>query len=267
LGGVDWDAQIKANLETADIFLAVVTANFIASEYIHEIELPIARRRREEGTCVIMPLYMRRCHYKLLGLSDINFLPKDAEGHLTPLNEWEDRRHDAALTQIVEHIEKQVEAIKSARGLTGRSGGRSGIDLAAYRRRAQAQWSAIDLAALAAPGATDPDITIRLTDVFAMPSARRSRPPLTLARDYMIRQGLDPDREEAGAADRAQAWERTTSEPVLSLIAAHDRRLLVVLGDPGAGKSSLTRYVLLQLLAEAPDATSPLTALHGHVPF
>ena len=54
---------------------------------------------------------------------------------------------------------------------------------------------------------------------------------------------------------------------MLSLIAAPDRRLLVVLGDPGAGKSSLTRYVLLQLLAEAPDATSPLAALHGHVPF
>jgi internalin A len=76
LGGVDWDAQIKANLETADIFLAVVTANFIASQYIHETELPIARRRRDEGTCIIMPLYMRRCHYRLLDLSNSTSCPK-----------------------------------------------------------------------------------------------------------------------------------------------------------------------------------------------
>jgi hypothetical protein len=72
-------------------------------------------------------------------------LPKDAEGHLAPLNEWDDRLHDVALTQIVEHIEKQVQAVKAARSLTGKPDGRSGIDLAAYRRRAQAQWSAIDL--------------------------------------------------------------------------------------------------------------------------
>ena len=42
---------------------------------------------------------------------------------------------------------------------------------------------------------------------------------------------------------------------------------MVLLGDPGAGKSALTRFVLLQLLAEAPQAGSPLAALHGHLPL
>ena len=42
---------------------------------------------------------------------------------------------------------------------------------------------------------------------------------------------------------------------------------MVLLGDPGAGKSALTRFVLLQLLAETPPADSPLAALHGHLPL
>ena len=120
---------------------------------------------------------------------------------------------------------------------------------------------------LAAPGAADSDVAIKLTDVFVAPNARRSRPPMALARDYMLKQGLDPDREDARNQERAQNWERTTPEPALDLIAAPDRRLLVMLGDPGAGKSSLTRYVLLRLLAETAPVGSPLAGLHGHLPI
>jgi len=103
--------------------------------------------------------------------------------------------------------------------------------------------------------------------VFVAPNARRSWPPMALGRDYMLKQGLDPDWEDARDQERAQSWERTTPEPALDLIAAADRRLLVMLGDPGAGKSSLTRYVLLRLLAETPPVGSPLAGLHGHLPI
>jgi len=83
----------------------------------------------------------------------------------------------------------------------------------------------------------------------------------------LISQGIDADKEAAEAENRARAWERTTTEPAVDLIAKSDERLLVVLGDPGAGKSSLTRFALLRLLADAPVAGSPLAALHGHLPF
>ena len=266
LGGDEWDARLKENLERADIFLALVTTNFIASEYIHEVELPIARRRHEEGTCVIMPIWIEHCHHKLLRLSNVNFLPHGPDGHLKPLEDLKGGQRKAALTEIIQDLEAQVQA-RAARADSGAKAGSAGIDLVAYRRRAQAKWSAIALASLAAPGAVDADITIRLSDVFVLPNVRRSRPPMTLTRDYLLKQGIDPDKEEAAAEGRAQAWERTTPEPAPALIADPNQRKLVVPGDPGAGKSSLTRYVLLRLLAETADPTSPLVGLHGHLPL
>jgi hypothetical protein len=267
LGGDDWDARIKAELAQADIFLALVTANFVGSEYINETELPIARRRRAKGECVIVPVLFDHCHRKFLDLDDINYLPKDTNEKLTPISQWPKSRQSAALTQVVEHLHKQIEAIIAARRAGAATTARTGIDLALYRARAQAKWSAIDLAALARPGAADPDIAIRLADVFVPPQARRSRPPMPLPRDWLRRQGLDPDKEAAQAEQVAGTWEQLRPEPALDLIAQPGQRRLVLLGDPGAGKSALTRFVLLQLLAETPPAGSPLAALHGHLPL
>jgi len=261
LGGDHWDARIKAELEQADIFLALVTANFVGSEYIRATELPAARKRESERECVIFPVLFDHCYWKSLDIDEVNFLPKDDNGKLKPISQWGNRKN-AALTQVVEHLHKQIEAIIAARAAGAATTDHTGIDLALYRGRGQAKWSAIDLAALARPGATDPDVTIRLADVFVPPNARRSRPPMTLPRDWLRRQGIDPDKEADQAQEIAASWERLSPEPALDLIADPALRRLVLLGDPGAGKSALTRYVLLQLLAETPPVGAPLAALH-----
>jgi hypothetical protein len=218
LGGDNWDARIKAELARADVFIALVTASFVGSEYINETELPIARQRRGEGNCLIVPVLFDHCYWKLLGIEEINFLPKDDNGKLKPISQWRGQR-EAALTQVVEHLHKQVEAIVAARTAGVATAKSTGIDLALYRTRAQAKWSAIDLAALARPGAADPDVTIRLADVFVPPQARRSRPPMPLPRDWLRRQGLDPDKEAAQAEQIARTWEQVSPEPALDLIA------------------------------------------------
>ena len=191
LGGDDWDARIQAELAQADIFLALVTASFLGSAYINEFELPIARQRRGEGKCLIVPVLFDDCYWKLLGIDEINFLPKDADGKLKPISQWKNQQ-SAALAQVLEHLDKQIKAIAVARRAGSATAVRTGIDLALYRQRAQAKWSAIDLAALARPGAADPDITIRLADVFVAPQARRSRPPMPLPRDWLQPPGSRP---------------------------------------------------------------------------
>ena len=55
--------------------------------------------------------------------------------------------------------------------------------------------------------------------------------------------------------------------PGARLVAECSDRHLVLLGDPGAGKSALTRYVLLQLLDDAAQIVPALAPLAGHVPF
>lgn len=267
LGGDDWDAEIKAALERADIVILLVTANFIASEYIHRVELPAMLRGLQEHGCVVMPVLFETCARQLLGVEDRGYLPKDGEGKIVSVNKWRRTHWDEAMTQVVTHVLAQIARRRAAATQDRRRAKRTGVDLALYRRRAFEKWSAIDLASLAAPGAVDADVTIRLGDVFVPPLARQSRPPVSVPRDYLQAQGLDPDAEDARAQELAASWERLTPAPALTLVAAPGQRRLVLLGDPGAGKSALARFILLQLVAETLAEDSPLLPLLGHVPF
>jgi hypothetical protein len=267
LGGDDWDAEVKAALDRADIVLLLVTANFIGSSYIHRVELPSALKRRAENGSTVIPILFEDCARKLLAIDDINYLPKDRGGALRPLAEWRGVQKTRGLTQITEHILAQIERLRMRVEKEAEASRSSGIDLPLYRKRAQLKWSAIDLSTLARPGAVDADITIRLSDVFIPQLARRSRPAVSLSRDYLEGQGLNAEAEAERAEELARSWEQLTPIPALDLAAECQQRHLVLLGDPGAGKSALVRYILLQLLNDSGGSDSPLSALSDHVPF
>lgn len=128
-----------------------------------------------------------------------------------------------------------------------------GIDVNAYVQRCRKRWEVVDLSTLAAPGALDGDVELpKLSQVFIPQACRRSRPAVSLPRDYLEKQGLDPDEEERLLDELREWWTKQERLPALELLARDDARKLVLLGDPGAGKSSLTRYVLLRLLDPTP---------------
>jgi len=58
-------------------------------------------------------------------------------------------------------------------------------------------------------------------------------------------------------------WVQQSSKPVLNIFARHK---LIVLGDPGSGKSSLVRYLLLSCL-NPPQNDAWLEPLKGHLPL
>ena len=267
LGGDPWNAEVKASLERANIILLLVTANFIGSEYIHRVELPAALKRRQDNGSIVIPVLCQDCARRLLAIDDINYLPKDTSGAPKPLAKWRGVERDSGLRQVIEHIYAQIERLRARAEDEVEAAAISGIDLAIYRRRAQAKWSAVDLFALAAPGAVDADVTIRLADVFVPQLARRSRPAVSLPRDYLEKQGLDAAVEAAQMQQIAGTWEQLTPVSALELAAECGHRHLILLGDPGAGKSTLARYVLLQLLNDDATTEPPLAALAGHVPF
>jgi internalin A len=97
-GGDDWNAEVKAALDRADIILLLVTANFIGSEYIHRVELPAALKRRQEDGSVVVPVLVQDCARKLLAIDDINYLPKDPSGALKPLARWRAARRGTAVS-------------------------------------------------------------------------------------------------------------------------------------------------------------------------
>ena len=69
--GGEWDDEIKTELATADIVLLLISADFIASDYIRNVEIKNAMARHEQGEAKVIPIFLRPCDWQ--GLASISF--------------------------------------------------------------------------------------------------------------------------------------------------------------------------------------------------
>lgn len=136
------------------------------------------------------------------------------------------------------------------------------FDLDNYAKRVETRYQVLDLSALTQPERDDFQ-KISLSAVFIPQSVRKQRPPRELPKEMWERLRLQGEvkEEEVTAKLRweelrelQESWERAEPEPVLDVLAQSENRCLVLLGDPGAGKSTLARYLLLSVLAPPADA-------------
>src|SRR4051812_22460308 len=57
--GESWHESIRYKLTLADIILLLVSADFMASQYIWDVELQIAFDRQADGKAVVIPIIVR----------------------------------------------------------------------------------------------------------------------------------------------------------------------------------------------------------------
>ncbi|MEO1209253.1 MAG: TIR domain-containing protein [Cyanobacteria bacterium J06638_20] len=103
--GAEWDAEIKARLESAGVILLLITPRFIASEYCYDKEMQRAMQRHENGTARVIPIIMKPCDWQDTPFSKLQVLPKDAK----PVTSWDDL--DEALLNVVQGIRRAVESL------------------------------------------------------------------------------------------------------------------------------------------------------------
>ncbi|WP_240646604.1 COR domain-containing protein [Chitinophaga rhizosphaerae] len=77
--GDKWDGKIKSELEEADIIIFLVSADFMATDYIWDIEIKRAIERENENPGVkVVPIIIRSCAWEDTPLSVYNTAPKKA---------------------------------------------------------------------------------------------------------------------------------------------------------------------------------------------
>ncbi|UKO99944.1 toll/interleukin-1 receptor domain-containing protein [Nostoc sp. UHCC 0870] len=89
LPGTEWDEEIKARLNAADIILLLISADFLATDYCIQVEIPEALRRHEAGEATVMPVILRSCGWKYTPLAKIQAYPEKAK----PVVSWTYIRH------------------------------------------------------------------------------------------------------------------------------------------------------------------------------
>jgi hypothetical protein len=106
--GTEWAGQIDHYLESAQIILLLISADFLASDYCYDNEMKRALERHEAGEARVIPIILRPVDWASASFSKLQALPRDGKAVTT----WSNQ--DEAFTQIAQGI-RQI-----ALGLAGK---------------------------------------------------------------------------------------------------------------------------------------------------
>ena len=105
--GAEWEGEIDAHLNSAQIILLLISADFLASRYCYSIEMKRAFERHEAGEARVIPIILRPVDWEQEpSLHKLQALPTSAKAVTT----WQTPpTYDEAFLDIARGIRKVVE--------------------------------------------------------------------------------------------------------------------------------------------------------------
>jgi len=103
-----WDSKILDTLGESDIFIALLSPDFMASDYIWKKEVPLAKAKG----CVIVPVFLRACDFAETPFDPSQGFPRDEQSEKSiskkKHTQWivgnPDRHRDISFLEVVEGI-------------------------------------------------------------------------------------------------------------------------------------------------------------------
>ena len=103
--GAEWDAEIKQQLETAQVILLLISHHFIASDYCYDHTMQQAIERHHAGAAQVIPIILRPCDWQGAPFSKLQTLPQNAP----PITQWPNP--DAAFLNIIQAIRTAIKTL------------------------------------------------------------------------------------------------------------------------------------------------------------
>src|SRR5215510_1288077 len=101
--GDEWRDEIEKHLDSADLILLLVSANFLSSDFCYLIETSRALLRHESGDARVIPVVVRPVDWQGLPIGKLQALPKDSK----PVTTWPNR--DEAWLNVAQGIRNAIE--------------------------------------------------------------------------------------------------------------------------------------------------------------
>jgi len=106
--GDDWSSEIQKALQLANVAVLLVSADYLASDFVSNIEIPTLLQRRVQEGLRIIPLIVRPCAWhEVPWLRSIQFWPRDAQ----PLASLSEDQIDKNLAELAEQVAAALEHV------------------------------------------------------------------------------------------------------------------------------------------------------------
>ena len=158
-----------------------------------------------------------------------------------------------AILRATEHAKKTAEAAQRiAEGTERIAGPARAFDLPRYARAIKETFAHLQLAPLTDDWTYyERERAISLETIYVPQSVKQALPPRDLTRDYrqLLKKehrdgGIEADPEEA--KQRKQEYAQISTRPLMEVVDDPALQRLVILGDPGLGKSTLLKHLALR---------------------
>jgi proteasome lid subunit RPN8/RPN11 len=101
--GQEWAGDIDAHLESAQLILLLISADFLASAYCYSTEMTRAMERHEQGEARVIPIILRDVDWEDAPFAKLQALPKDAKA----ITSWHNT--DEAFADVARGIRRAIK--------------------------------------------------------------------------------------------------------------------------------------------------------------
>ncbi len=107
--GAEWEPQIMEHLNSAQIILLLVSADFINSDFCYSIEMEQALARQDADQARVIPIILRPVDWKGTPFAKLQALPSGGK----PVTRW--TTHDDVFLDVVQGIRKAIDDLTNKR--------------------------------------------------------------------------------------------------------------------------------------------------------
>ena len=106
VAGDIWDDSIKKNMEESQIIIFLVSATFMKSNYINDVEIKTAMQKYENGEITIATVHIRPCDFGSLSLRKFQAMTENNKA----VSLYQDR--DAAWLEVIQNLKRVIDKLQ-----------------------------------------------------------------------------------------------------------------------------------------------------------
>ncbi len=106
--GEEWRGEIDKHLDSADIILLLISADFVDSDFCYSVEMKRAMERHDAGEAAVIPILLHPCDWQSAPFGKLNALPGGEPISLR-------QNHEQALHEVAKGVRVVVEGMIAAR--------------------------------------------------------------------------------------------------------------------------------------------------------